>query len=66
MGRGLGVACGLAVGVGLGVAVGVSEAVAVAVGVGVGVDGWYVKVQVNSWTHPLPQLKAQAGMCMVF
>ena len=24
-----------------------------------------MKVQVNSATHPLPQLKAQAGICMV-
>jgi hypothetical protein len=40
-------------------------AVAVAVGVEVGVDAWYVKVQVNSATGPLPQLNAPAGICMV-
>ena len=55
---------GLTATVGVGVGVNVGDGGG-CVGVGVGVDGWYVKVQVNSCTHPVPQLKAQAAMCMV-
>ena len=29
-----------------------------------GVDGWYVKVQVNSGVHPMLHLKAQSWMCI--